>query len=447
MALLQSHNLFLVSSSSSPKIAPKQNGWRYKASLQNPANLQNRGGLSLPKLQNMINMEELRMRKASSSSSTITNKPPQTMPATATDDKGADLLVAKLHMIAEVAADRAEMHAIIGEQRNNWNSLLLNSINSITLTASIMAGLSTISIGGDQGSPHFLAFKLSSALLYTVATGMMFLVNKIQPSQLAEEQRNATRLFKQLERSIRTTLKLSSTHTELDVEEAMEKVLALDKAYPLPLLPGMLEKFPKKLEPTVWWPKLQLPKRRVVPHNVANNIGNNEKSIRWNEEVEEGMRGLLKVLKEKDEDQYVWFGNLFVKINKCLAISGPSLAGLAAVGAGLIGTPALGQWPVLLAVMGGVLATAVNTLEHGFQIGMLLEMFRNCAGFYKKLGEEIELNLDESTEMEKRENLELFEMHMALQLGRRVSELKDFAPYASPSVKGDEFQGFAGKLF
>ncbi|KAJ0964648.1 hypothetical protein J5N97_025786 [Dioscorea zingiberensis] len=442
--ILQSHNLFLASSST--KIAPKQNGGRYKASLQNPVNLQNRGGLSLPKLQNMINMEELRMRKTSSGSSTITKKPPQTMPATAIDDKGADLLVVKLHMIAEVAADRAEMHAIIGEQRNNWNSLLLNSINSITLTASIMAGLSTISIGGDQGSPHFLAFKLSSALLYTAATGMMFLVNKIQPSQLAEEQRNATRLFKQLERSLRTTLELY-TPTEMDVEEAMEKVLALDKAYPLPLLPGMLEKFPKKLEPTVWWPKLQLPKRRVVPHNMTNSIGNNEKSIRWNEEVEEGMRGLRKVLKEKDEDQYVWFGNLFVKINKCLAISGPSLAGLAAVGAGLIGTPALGQWPLLLAVMGGVLATAINTLEHGFQIGMLLEMFRNCAGFYKKLGEEIELNLDESTEVEKRENVELFEMQMALQLGRRVSELKDFAPYASPSVKGDEFQGFAGKLF
>ncbi|KAJ0964613.1 hypothetical protein J5N97_025751 [Dioscorea zingiberensis] len=431
MALLQSHNLFLASSS--PKIAPKQNGWRYKASLQNPVNYLQTRGISLP--------------KTSSSSSTITKKPPQTMPATATDDKGADLLVTKLYTIAEVAADRAEMHAIIGEQRNNWNSLLLNSINSITLTASIMAGLSTISIGGDQGSPHFLAFKLSSAVLYTAVTGMMFLVNKIQPSQLAEEQRNATRLFKQLERSIRTTLDLYSTPTEMDVEEAMEKVLALDKAYPLPLLPGMLEKFPKKLEPTVWWPKLQLPKRRVVPHNMTNSIGNNEKSIRWNEEVEEGMRGLLKVLKEKDEDQYVWFGNLFVKINKCLAISGPSLAGLAAVGAGLIGTPALGQWPVLLAVMGGVLATAVNTLEHGFQIGMLLEMFRNCAGFYKKLGEEIELNLDESTEVEKRENVELFEMQMALQLGRRVSELKDFAPYASPSVKGDEFPGFAGKLF
>ncbi|KAH7657565.1 Petal formation-expressed protein [Dioscorea alata] len=262
------------------------------------------------------------------------------------------------------------MHKIIGEQRDNWNTLLLNSINSINLIASIMAGLSTISMG-DQ-SQHFLAFKLSSALLFTAATGMMLIVNKIQPSQLAEEQRNATRLFKQLERSIHTSLdQLKSstfTPTELDVEEAMEKVLALDKAYPLPLLPGMLEKFPKNIEPT----------------------------------------------------------------------------GLGAVGAGLIGTPALGKWPVLLGVMGGVLATLINTLEHGFQIGMLIEMFRNCAGFYMKLEEEIiEFNSEESCE----EDIEMFEMNMALQLGRRVSELEDFASCASPSVNGAEFEGFAGKLF
>ncbi|XP_039144030.1 probable F-box protein At4g22030 [Dioscorea cayenensis subsp. rotundata] len=425
MATLQAHNLILSSSSSSAAAAPKQHGLRFKARLQNRS-------FDVQKLNNMLNVQELRIRERNSN--IIINKP-----QTISDDKDVDmLLVSKLYAIAEAAGDRAEMHKIIGEQRDNWNTLLLNSINSINLIASIMAGLSTISMG-DQ-SPHFLAFKLSSALLFTAATGMMLIVNKIQPSQLAEEQRNATRLFKQLERSIHTSLDqlqstTTSTPTELDVEEAMEKVLALDKAYPLPLLPGMLEKFPKNVEPTVWWPKLQT-KRRSSSSAQDGKI--------WNKEFEGKMRGLLKVLKEKDEEQYVWHGNLFVKINKCLAISGPLLAGLGAVGAGLIGTPALGQWPVLFGVMGGVLATIINTMEHGFQIGMLIEMFRNCAGFYRKLEEEIiEFNSEESCQ----EDIEMFDMNMALQLGRRVSELEDFASCSSPSVNANEFQGFAGKLF
>ncbi|XP_039144029.1 probable F-box protein At4g22030 [Dioscorea cayenensis subsp. rotundata] len=423
MATLQAHNLLLSSSSSSSVIASKKHGLRFKAGISKPLNIKNKALPSLSK----VGIRET-MSSSISNNISIINKL-ETTPAITIDDKEVDMLVvSKLYAIAEVAADRAEMHEIIGEQRNNWNTLLLNSINSINLIASIMAGLSTISMG-DQ-SPHFLAFKLSSALLFIAATGMMLIVNKIQPSQLAEEQRNATRLFKQLERSIHTSLdQLKSstfTPTEMDVEEAMEKVLALDKAYPLPLLPGMLEKFPKNIEPTVWWPKLQTRRR-------SSSSAQDGK-----------MRGLLKVLKEKDEEQYVWHGNLFVKINKCLAISGPLLAGLGAVGAGLIGTPALGQWPVLLGVMGGVLATMINTLEHGFQIGMLIEMFRNCAGFYRKLEMEItEFNSEESCQ----EDIEMFEMNIALQLGRRVSELEDFASCASPSVKGAEFEGFAGKLF
>lgn len=36
------------------------------------------------------------------------------------------------------------------------------------------------------------------------------------------------------------------------VNEAMNKVLAIDRAYPLPLLGVMLEKFPAKTEPAVW---------------------------------------------------------------------------------------------------------------------------------------------------------------------------------------------------
>ncbi|KAL5840405.1 hypothetical protein ACOSQ4_013013 [Xanthoceras sorbifolium] len=157
-----------------------------------------------------------------------------------------EVIRARLYAVLDAVCDRVEMHNNIGEQRDNWNTLLLNSINMITLTAATMAGVG--------GGASLLALKLSAALLFTAATGMMVVVNKIQPSQLAEEQRNAVRLFKQLQREIETVLAIR-VPCEKDVEEAMEKVLALDRAYPLPLLGNkMIEKFPKTFEPAVWWP-------------------------------------------------------------------------------------------------------------------------------------------------------------------------------------------------
>ncbi|KAF2304702.1 hypothetical protein GH714_037529 [Hevea brasiliensis] len=135
----------------------------------------------------------------------------------------------QLYAILETVADRAEMHKNVGEQRDNWNKLLLNSINMITLTATTMAGVAAT---GGAGAP-LLALRLSSTLLFTAATGMLFIMNKIQPSQLAEEQRNATKLFRQLQSQIQTTLDLYDP-AELDVKDAMDNLLALDKAYPLP---------------------------------------------------------------------------------------------------------------------------------------------------------------------------------------------------------------------
>ena len=83
----------------------------------------------------------------------------------------------KLYAILEAVADRVEMHKNVGEQRDNWNKLLLDSINMIILTAATMAGVSA-------GAP-LLALKLSSTLLFSAATGMLLIMNKIQPSQLA----------------------------------------------------------------------------------------------------------------------------------------------------------------------------------------------------------------------------------------------------------------------
>lgn len=152
------------------------------------------------------------------------------------------------------------------------------------------------------------------------------------------------------------------------------------------------------------------------------------------------MREIVKVLKSKDTEDYARLGSLGLKINKTLAISGPLLTGIAAVGSAFVGTNS--SWAPAVAAAAGALAATVNTLEHGGQVGMVVEMYRNCAGFFTLLEESIESTLNES-DVEKRENGELFEMKVALQLGRSVSELRDLAKRSSLS----ELDEFASKLF
>lgn len=337
--------------------------------------------------------------------------------------------IIQLYAILEAVADRIEMHTNVGEQRNNWNTLLLNSINMLTLTASTMAGVA--GTGSCEGAP-LLALKLSSALLFSAATGMLLATNKIQPSQLAEEQRNAARLFKQLQAQIQTTIAVGNP-SENDVRGAMERVLALDKAYPMPLLGGaMLEKFPEKFEAARWWPQSGLNIKKAQMKIKKNNG--------WNVELEEEMREVMEVVKRKDMEDYERLGNIALKINKGLAISAPLLTGIAALGSVLSGDG-------FVPVVAGALATVVNAFEHGGQVGMVYEMYRNCGGFFQLLEETIEATIEEK-DLEKRENGELFELKMALQLGRSVSELRQLASKsASCRIEEREIDEFASKLF
>ncbi|XP_073129100.1 probable F-box protein At4g22030 [Henckelia pumila] len=153
---------------------------------------------------------------------------------------------------------------------------------------------------------------------------MLSIVNKIQPSQLAEEQRNAARLFKQLQNQIQTMICIGNP-TEADVKEFMEKVLALDKAYPLPLLGVMLEKFPETVEPAVWWPTEW---RRRQPKGPGGDKDFNG----WDGKLEEEMREMVKVMRIKDREDYLRLANKAVKLNKILAVTAPVLTGLAALG-------------------------------------------------------------------------------------------------------------------
>ncbi|RDX94117.1 putative F-box protein, partial [Mucuna pruriens] len=313
----------------------------------------------------------------------------------------------QLYAVLEAVADRIEMHNNVGEQRDNWNTLLLNSINMLTLAASTMAGVA--GMGSYDGAP-LLALQLSSALLFSAATGMLLATNKIQPSQLAEEQRNAARLFRQLETQIQTKIAIGNV-SEGDVRNAMERVLALDKAYPLPLLGVMLEKFPSKFEGARWWPKSRFNNEKVQM-GIEDNNG-------WNVELEEEMREVIEVVKRKDMEDYERLGNIALKINKGLAISGPLLTGIAALGCVFSGDG-------LVPVLAGALATVVNAFEHGGQVGMVFEMYRNCAGFFQLLEETIEAEVEEK-DFETRQNGQLLEIKMALMLGRSVSQLRELA--------------------
>ncbi|KAG5133591.1 hypothetical protein JHK82_024779 [Glycine max] len=116
----------------------------------------------------------------------------------------------------------------------------------------------------------------------------------------APEQRNVARLFKQLQTQIQIEIAIGNP-SEGDVRDAIEKVLALDRAYPLPLLGGaMLEKFPAKFEAARWWPESRLSsndKDKIMEIKNNNNNG-------WNVELEEEMREVIEVLKRKDMEDY-----------------------------------------------------------------------------------------------------------------------------------------------
>ncbi|GLT83314.1 hypothetical protein SLE2022_016090 [Rubroshorea leprosula] len=346
----------------------------------------------------------------------------------------SSIAILELYAVLEAVADRVEMHHNIGEQRENWNTLLLNSINMITLTATTMAGVAAATGAGSEGG-SILGLNLASTILFSAATGMLVLMNKIQPSQLVEEQRNATRFFKQLQSQIQTKLALGS-QTKEDVEDAMEKVLALDKAFPLPLLGAMLEKFPKSFSPAVWWPTKS--QNRERKHSKIEKTEHNG----WNSALEMEMREIVNAIKRKDIEDYERLGNIVLKINKILAVSGPLLTGIAA-----IGSAHGGSWAATMAAVAGALAATVNTLEHGAQVGMVFEMYRNCAGFFTLMEETIESTLDES-DVERRENGKLFEMKVGLQLGRSLSQLKELAKKSTYSrIEGSTIDEFASKLF
>ncbi|KAF7099325.1 hypothetical protein CFC21_100966 [Triticum aestivum] len=77
---------------------------------------------------------------------------------------------------------------------------------------------------------------------------------------------------------------------------------------------------------------------------------------------------------------------------------------------------------------------------------MLFELLRNCAGFYRKIQEDIEANLGKPN-VEWREGSEVFATKVALKLGGSLSDLKQIRKMASPSVRDEDIKEFAENLF
>ncbi len=328
-------------------------------------------------------------------------------------------LVAQFRSIALAAEDRSQMHAIIGVQRDNWNELCHMTVNMTTIAAAILAAMNS-GVGGTSVSMSVAAFLLNGG-----AAGFMYLASKYQPSQLAEEQRTASRFHKLLARDIQTTLLIDPRlrkDAHLYMEEVMARLQALNVGFPLPLKPNGLEKFPKVVAPSVLGPVADLTETEV-PANNTNG---------WTNAITNDLQRTADKLQTSDIAKYVRAARNKEIANKRLAILAPVCAGVAAL------LSLLGCWPGIhlagVAAACSIVAVLTSSFSNGGQIGMIFELYRNCAGYYAEMEQDIQSTM--RAPVCQREDGELYHQKIALQLGRR-----DCMPLFSSQEKT------AGKLF
>ncbi|KAH9558223.1 hypothetical protein CY35_07G126500 [Sphagnum magellanicum] len=329
------------------------------------------------------------------------------------------MLVAQLRNIALAAEDRSEMHAIIGVQRDNWNKLCHMTVNMTTIAAAMLAAMNT-GVGSTSLSMSVAAFLLNGG-----AAGFMFLASKYQPSQLAEEQRTASRFHKLLARDIETTLLIDPRlrkDAHLYMEEVTGRLQALDVGFPLPLKPNGLEKFPEVVAPSVLGPVADLTETEI-PANNTNG---------WTDAITKDLQRTADKLQTSDIAKYVRAARNKEIPNKRLAISAPVFAVVAAL------LSLVGCWPGIhlagVAAACSIVAVLASSFSNGGQIGMIFELYRNCAGYYAEMEQDIQSTM--RVPVCQREDGELYHQKIALQLGRR-----DQMPMFSSEEKT------AGKLF
>ncbi|ONK79657.1 uncharacterized protein A4U43_C01F8680 [Asparagus officinalis] len=130
MVKLQSQIFLLSSSSLSPSLSTScRRHVRFQASLQGPVSpSRNKPTISLSRQfpTAMINIEKLSL---SDQDNIMINKLKPQQTAHRSSNSTDESPMFKLYAIAKTTSKRAEMHSIIGEQMNDWNKLLLSSIN------------------------------------------------------------------------------------------------------------------------------------------------------------------------------------------------------------------------------------------------------------------------------------------------------------------------------
>jgi hypothetical protein len=342
-----------------------------------------------------------------------------------TDGNGVEdsRVVAQLRNIAFAAKDRSEMHAIIGVQRDNWNKLCHMTVNMTTIAAAMLAAMNNGVAGSTSAS---FGMSMAAFLLNGGAAGFMFLAGKFQPSHLAEEQRTASRFYKMLARDIETTLLIDPRlrkAVHLYMDDVMDRLEALDVAFPLPLTPNGLVKFPKEVVPSVLGSTADLSETEILANNTNG----------WSNAMVQDLKHTAEKLKESDIEIYLGWARNKERDNKRLAMLAPVLAGSAAL-LSLLGCCQPGIHLAALASACSIAAVFGSSFSNGGQIGMIFELYRNCAGYYEQMVQDIQSTI--RVPVCQREDGELYHQKIALRLGRR-----DNMPLFSSEEKT------AGKLF
>ncbi|KAG6550444.1 hypothetical protein Mapa_007986 [Marchantia paleacea] len=309
----------------------------------------------------------------------------------------AQRIVSQFEALSVLVSDRVEMHSILALQRDNWNRLFHNTITMASVPAATASAV--------NGALPASGLRVVAIILGMGAAALMALVSKFQPSQLAEEQRHAARFFKRLGADMEATLQVDPRLREdasLYWEQSIGTVHALDRAFPLPLTPIMVEKFPEQVHPSKISGDVDLarPEVEVSQHSHKNG---------WTWSAVEDLKRTAQLLRTSDIPEYISMANSAKIINLILSISSPLFA-TAGVVLNMAGCPS-----VAAAVTVGSLFA--HTLTHALQMGAVYEVYRNCAGYYADVEKSIEQTL--RLPVEQREDATIFQQKISMSLGRR----------------------------
>ncbi|KAL2609665.1 hypothetical protein R1flu_028238 [Riccia fluitans] len=230
-------------------------------------------------------------------------------------------LQALLRSLAVIADDRSEMHAAVAIQRDNWGKLLQVTITMSMMAAGILSAVNTRAVTSMSSS-------VTASLLAGSSFFFMCLANWFQPSQLAEEQRAAARFFKALVREIEGSLKpTGGSHLKEDAkvyyESKLERLQYLDKAFPLPLFPGGIDKFPETPGPSVLSAPVDTSQPEIpLSEDPLSNNG-------WTQAIVDDLKNTSALLRKSDIATYVRWEKNASKINKRDSKEPPSSCGAA----------------------------------------------------------------------------------------------------------------------